>query len=80
MQAGSWFLLSRCVREKQRSVGELLPCTCGQEAQQSATGKLGLLDYDGKPFRLAERGWLKGCGFNRSTHRGRYMVAGVGTV
>ncbi len=29
-----WFLLSRCVREKQRSVGELLPCTCGQEARQ----------------------------------------------
>jgi hypothetical protein len=26
------FLLSPCVRDKQRSVGELVPCTWGQEA------------------------------------------------
>jgi hypothetical protein len=33
VQAGPWFLLSPCVRDKQRSVGELVPCTWGQEAQ-----------------------------------------------
>jgi hypothetical protein len=31
------FLLSICVRDKQRSVGELVPCTCGQEAHPRET-------------------------------------------
>jgi hypothetical protein len=29
-----WFLLSRCVRDKQRSVGGLVPCTGVQEAHE----------------------------------------------
>ena len=39
MQAGRWFLLSMCVRDKQRSVGELVPCTCVQEAKEAKEAK-----------------------------------------